>query len=65
MSQTEPLYIVQTQLKILMPDGMPIRNVISENTTELTGLWPEVNMWWPQTRKPSSAIATDESATAR
>src|SRR5688500_3098827 len=65
VSHTLPLYIVQTQLKILIPDGMPIRNVITENATEDTGLWPLVNMWWPHTMKPSSAIATDDSATAR
>ena len=38
---------------------------MTENTIDESGLWPETNMWWPHTRKPSIAMATDESAIAR
>ncbi len=40
-----PPYIVPSQLKILMPVGMPIAIVLAENTTCGTVPRPVVNMW--------------------
>ena len=60
----EPLYIVASQLKTLTPDGMATRNVRNEKIAPASCDWPLTNMWWPQTRKPTIAMATDENAIA-
>ena len=43
-SLIEPLYIVATQLKTLMPLGMATRNVSRENSIRAVSLMPLVNM---------------------
>ncbi len=59
-SEIEPLYIVANQLKTFTAEGIATENVIALKISETTIDWPEVNMWCPQTRKPSNAIATLE-----
>ena len=54
-----PLYIVASQLKTFTAEGIDTLNVSRLNTNAATGLIPEVNMWWPQTRNPNSAIAIE------
>ena len=50
------------QLNTLIADGIATRKLRIEKTIPAYIDWPETNMWWPQTRKPSTAIATLENA---
>ena len=56
-SVIDPLYIVAVQLKTLIADGTATRKLRIENTIPAYIDWPDTNMWWPQTRKPRTAIA--------
>ena len=42
----------------LTADGIATRNVRNEKIAAGQLDWPLTNMWWPQTRKPTSAMAT-------
>ena len=56
-NRIEPLYIVAVQLKTLIADGIATRKLRIEKTIPAYIDCPLTNMWWPQTRKPSTAIA--------
>src|SRR6185503_5263848 len=56
---------VPSQLKVLTADGTPIESVNTENAIAEYGLMPLMNMWWPQTKKPSSPIAKIANTIAR
>ena len=58
----EPRYIVAVQLNTLMAEGTATRKLSSENTMLAYIDWPVTNMWWPQTRNPSTAMARLETA---
>ena len=57
VSLIDPLYIVASQLKTLMPDGMDTLKVNALKTTAAKAESLLTNMWCPHTRKPKSAIA--------
>src|SRR5437867_12704686 len=61
--EIEPLYIVAVQLKTLTADGIATRKLRIENTSAAYTDWPATNMWWPQTRKPRTAMPTLANAT--
>ena len=46
-----------------MPDGTATAMTRNEKTALAYMDWPDTNMWWPQTRKPITAIAIEEQAT--
>ena len=52
-----PPHIVPSQLKTLIAEGSAISMVESMNVAPRAGFMPDWNMWWPQTRKPSPAMA--------
>ena len=41
----DPLYMVASQLKTLIADGIATEKVMAEKITFTSGDWPEVNMW--------------------
>jgi hypothetical protein len=41
----------------LIADGTPTTNDCSEKTRLAYADCPDTNMWWPQTKKPTPAIA--------
>ena len=49
-----------SQLKTLIADGIDTRKVSALKIMLASADWPLVNMWWPQTRKLRTAIATLE-----
>src|SRR5215831_10130438 len=60
---TEPRYIVAVQLKTFTADGIATRKLrIEKIKAEYTDS-PATNMWWPQTRNPSTAIPRLATAT--
>ena len=50
-------------MKTFTPEGMATRKVRPLNTIVAYSLMPAVNMWWPHTRKPSSASEMELIAT--
>ena len=56
-NRIDPLYSVAVQLKTLIADGIATRKLRIEKTMPAYIDWPVTNMWWPQTRKPRTAIA--------
>ena len=46
-----------------MADGIATRKLSSENAIAAYTDWLLTNMWWPHTRKPTTAIARLEKAT--
>src|SRR5215216_8027923 len=60
---TDPLYIVAVQLKTFTADGMATRKLNIEKISYAYTDCPATNMWWPHTRKPSTAIPRLENAT--
>src|SRR5688572_9236384 len=58
-----PLYIVAVQLKTLMADGTATTKLRIEKTSAAYTDWPATNMWWPQTRNPSTAMPRLANAT--
>src|SRR5436305_1894902 len=60
---TEPLYIVAVQLNTFTADGMATRKLRMEKIIAEYTDSPATNMWWPQTRKPRTAIARLAKAT--
>jgi hypothetical protein len=63
-SEIEPLYMVAVQLNTLMALGIATRNVRKENISLAVSLMPDVNIWCPQTRYPTNAIARLDIAMA-
>ena len=63
--EIEPLYSVAVQLKTLTADGIATRKLRNEKISAAYTDCPATNMWWPQTRKPSTAIARLAKATKR
>ncbi len=61
-SDIDPLYMVETQLKTLMADGIATTKVRKEKTMMPRSLIPEVYMWCPQTAEPAAAMARLEKA---
>ena len=55
-----PPQSVASQLKILMPVGIAISIVATENAASAIGPMPAANMWWLQTPKPKKPISTPE-----
>ncbi len=53
----EPLYIVASQFHIFTPEGMATSMVMALKMAFTGPDWPLGNMWWPQTRKPMTAMA--------
>ena len=58
-SQIDPPNIVASQLKTFTAEGMAMKKVMKLKIVLARVVWPEVNMWWPHTRNPSSAIANE------
>jgi len=48
-----------------MADGIATRKLRTEKIRAAYTDMPATNMWWPQTRKPNTAIAMLEKATNR
>src|SRR3954470_11906679 len=61
--EIEPLYIVAVQLNTFTADGMATRKLRIEKIIAAYTDSPATNMWWPHTRKPSTAIARLAKAT--
>ena len=51
-----PPQTVPIQLKVLMALGSAIIIVETMNVMPKAGFMPDMNMWWPQTIKPSPAM---------
>src|SRR5262245_43831776 len=58
-----PRYIVAVQLKTLTAEGIATRKLRAEKMSAAYTDSPAMNMWWPQTRKPRTAMARLENAT--
>src|SRR3546814_4497926 len=56
-----PPHIVAIQLKILIPVGTAITIVAAVKYILVFTSMPTVNMWWAQTMKPTTPIATMRS----
>src|SRR4029453_16484200 len=57
-----PLYRVAVQLNTLTADGIATSMLRNENTMLAYTDWLLTNMWWPQTKKPRTAMAMLEKA---
>src|SRR5581483_7729719 len=55
-----PPQIVPSQLNVLMALGRAIIIVETMNVMPRAGFIPDMNMWWPQTIKPSPAMPAIE-----
>ena len=60
-----PSQRVPSHEKTLMPVGMAMMIVVIIIGTRSQAAMPLTNMWWAQTPKPSTAMATVENASAR
>src|SRR5579863_9136938 len=60
-----PPHSVPSQLNVLTAEGRAIIIVETMNVMPSAGFMPLVNMWWPQTMKPSPAIAAIEYTMGR
>jgi len=60
-----PLYMVASQLNVLMAEGIETSRVRKLKIRLAHSDWPETNMWWPQTRKPMTAMAMELIAMKR
>ncbi len=58
--EMEPLCIVEIQLNVLMALGIATRKVRMEKTYRAVPLMPDVNIWCPQTKYPTNAMARVE-----
>ena len=58
--RTLPPQMVPSQLKILIPVGMPITKLVSAKAVLTTGPSPVVNMWWLHTAKPMKPMKMPE-----
>jgi hypothetical protein len=56
--------MVLTQLNTLMAEGMATRKVRKEKVYRARPLIPEVNIWWPQTKYPTKAMAMVDNTMA-
>ena len=64
-NSSTPRHSVASQLKILMPVGMAISIVVIIIGTRSQVNMPDTNMWCAQTVKPSTRIASSDSAIMR
>ena len=55
-----PRYSVPTQLKTLMAVNTPTSMEMTAKAPASKDDWPDTNMWWPQAKKPTKAIPSDE-----
>src|SRR5206468_7854182 len=60
-----PSHIVASQENTLTPVGTAISSVVIIIGTRSQGAIPETNMWCAQTEKPSTRIASSDSAISR
>ena len=51
--------MVDSQLKTLIAEGIETLNVKALKIIAANGDWPLTNMWCPQTRNPSNAMAIE------
>src|SRR5437667_12816533 len=61
--EIDPLYIVAVQLKTFTAEGIATRTLRIEKISAAYTDSPAVNMWWPQTTHPGTAMARLENAT--
>ena len=61
MKRIVPPHRVPSQLKILIPVGMPITKLVRLKAVFATGPRPVVNMWWLHTAKPMKAMKMPEN----
>src|SRR6267378_1315074 len=61
--EIDPLYIVAVQLKTFTAEGIATRKLRIEKISAAYTDSPAMNMWWPQTRNPRTAMARLENAT--
>src|SRR6266508_2231427 len=54
-----PRHIVPIQLNTLMADGTEMSSVDTMNVDPSVGFMPLMNMWWPHTIQPRTAIPTN------
>ena len=54
---------VAVQLKTLIAEGTATMKLMKEKTRPASRDCPVTNMWWPQTKKPTAAIARLAQAT--
>src|SRR6266568_2337065 len=64
VNEIDPLYIVATQLKTLMAVKMPTNIESTPKIPASQGDCPDVKRWWPQVKKPTKAMPSEEYATA-
>ena len=62
--ETDPLYIVASQLNTFTALGKAIIIVDTIKVIPRMGFMPDTNMWWPQTKKPRMAMARPKSVVA-
>ena len=60
-----PSHIVASHEKILIPVGTAISSVVTIIGTRSQPAMPATNMWCAQTEKPSTRIASSDSAISR
>ena len=51
-----------TQLNTLMAVNTPTNIEMTAKAPLSNGDWPDTNMWWPQAKKPTNAMPSDEYA---
>src|SRR3712207_2289868 len=61
--QMAPRYSVAVQLNTFTAEGMATAKLRNENTIAAYTEMPATNMWCAHTRKPNTAMASDENAT--
>ena len=57
-----PRYRVPTQLKTLMAVKTPTSIEMTAKAPSSKVDCPDTNMWWPQAKKPTNAMPSDEYA---
>jgi hypothetical protein len=57
--------MVASQLNTFTAEGIATLKVSAEKIMFARLDWPEVNMWWPHTRKLKMAMAMDDQAMKR
>src|SRR4029078_9255839 len=62
LTEIAPRYSVPTQLNTLMAVNTPTNIEMTAKAPFSKVDWPETNMWWPQAKKPTNAMPSDEYA---
>jgi hypothetical protein len=60
----DPRYIVPTQLNTLMAVNTPDQHRDDGEGAGVQRRLPETNMWWPQAKKPTKAMPSEDMAMA-